>query len=70
MWYKFSKRKEYLELEDARRFVNKLGLKNLEEWKQYTQSPDFPDFIPKNPHAVYSYTDRYWRGIGEVWEIL
>jgi len=52
-----------MEFEDARAFVNKLGLKSIQEWNDYTKSPNFPDFIPKNPQAVYSYTERFWRGM-------
>ena len=43
----------------AKKFVWDLKLKTGEEWKKYTKSKDFPDFLPKNPGGVY----KEWKGI-------
>ena len=44
---------------NARKFVWDLKLKTGDEWKNYTKSKNFPDFLPKNPSGVY----KEWKGI-------
>ena len=45
--------KVYRSLESAREFVQKLGLKNHEEWKEYCKSGNKPDDIPAAPWNTY-----------------
>ena len=48
-----NKNKVYRSLESAREFVQKLGLKNHEEWKEYCKSGNKPDDIPAAPWNTY-----------------
>jgi very-short-patch-repair endonuclease len=62
-------RKEFLPFEQARAFVQGLGLKNQKEWKAYCQSGQKPSTIPTNPNRTYSqdfqgYGD--WLGSGFI----
>jgi len=45
---------DFLSFQDARRFVQKLGLKNQQEWYQYCKSGKKPKNIPVAPWHVYS----------------
>jgi hypothetical protein len=45
--------KQYRSFKEAREFVQKLGLKNNSEWKQYCKSGSKPDDIPAHPWDVY-----------------
>ena len=61
--------RQYLTFEDAKKFVQTLGLKNLEDWRKYAKSENKPKDIPTNPHNVYklewkSFGD--WLGTGTV----
>jgi hypothetical protein len=44
---------QYRSLEDAKKFVRKLKLKNQKEWLDYCASGDKPDDIPANPWRTY-----------------
>ena len=55
--------KEWLKLPEARQFVHKLGLKNVTEWRAYTKTADFPDFLPKDPSGAYQHSG--WKGYGD-----
>jgi len=57
--------------ESARKFVSGLGLKNYEEWEEYSKSGDKPHDIPSKPSRVYksewvSMGD--WLGITIGWD--
>ncbi len=62
--------REYRPLEEARRFVHSLKLKNFDEWVKYCQSGKNPKDIPVNPNRTYkdlgwiSFGD--WLGTGSV----
>ncbi len=64
-----SRNRVFREFIQARDFVRKLKLKNVEEWRRYCKS-DKPDDIPVNPDSVYhkhgwiSYGD--WLGTGKI----
>ena len=45
--------KTYRSFKEAKKFVQKLGLKNHEEWKSYCNSGNKPDDIPSAPWQVY-----------------
>ena len=63
----------YFEFKDfisARAFVQKLGLQNQNDWKEYMKSDKIPNDIPTSPHRKYkgegwiSYGD--WLGTGNI----
>jgi len=45
--------REYRSFNDARKFVQKLKLKNSKDWENYCQSGNKPDDIPSAPWLVY-----------------
>jgi hypothetical protein len=45
--------RKYRSYSEAKSFVQKLGLKNHQEWKDYCKSGNKPDDIPANPWQVY-----------------
>lgn len=47
----------------ARNYVRKLGLKNAQEWLQYSKSQNKPRFIPAAPANVYK--DTGWIGVAD-----
>ena len=53
--------REYLSFEEARKYVRGLGLRSIEEWREYYKSDMRPDNIPSNPALVYK--NEGWRGI-------
>ena len=55
--------KTFLPFEEARDFVWKLELANNSEWREYTKSSDFPDFLPAAPEKTYK--DNGWNGYGD-----
>lgn len=62
---KYSKFKSY---DEAKKFINTLGLNNYKEWKSYlvgelTTLPIKPKDIPANPAGVYK--SKGWIGIGD-----
>ena len=54
---------EYWPYAKARDFVHKLGLKNSQEWRDYSKSSDRPRFVPASPANVYEKTG--WTGIAD-----
>jgi superfamily II DNA or RNA helicase len=56
-------RGNYRPLEEARAFVRKLGLKNLDEWREYCVSEKRPPDIPTNPNVMYA--DAGWINMGD-----
>ena len=48
-----SKDRQYRSFEEAKKFVQNLGLKNSIEWREYCISGNKPDDIPSNPWLVY-----------------
>jgi len=44
---------EWRNFKEAREFVQKLGLKNHMEWRDYCKSGNKPDNIPSSPWQVY-----------------
>ena len=44
--------RNFLPYEEARAFVNKLGLKNAKEWREYSKT-NRPSFIPSKPETKY-----------------
>ena len=48
---------------EARKFVRKLGLKDVYGWREYRKSGKRPDNIPSNPHVVYK--NKGWKSIGD-----
>ena len=56
------KKKQWRPFEEAREFVQKLGLKDGKDYKRYYESGKVPDDIPKCPWAVYS---KEWKGMGD-----
>lgn len=56
--------REYLPFEDARDYVQNLGLKNQKDWLNAVQSDWFPtNKIPATPHHVYK--NQGWKGLGD-----
>jgi Phage-integrase repeat unit len=50
----------YRPFKDAREFVQSIGIKNMEEWKNYCRSGNKPEDIPANPVAVYEREWTWW----------
>jgi hypothetical protein len=50
-------KKDFLPFEEARKFVQKLKLKNVIEWQDYCKNK--PENIPSNPDQVYK---NEWKG--------
>jgi len=44
---------KWLSYEEAKEFINKLGLKNQKEWIDYIKSGNKPNNIPNDPYYVY-----------------
>jgi hypothetical protein len=57
------KNRKYRSFKDVREFVQKLGLKNYEEWRDYCKSGDKPDDIPSFPNQVYK--NKGWKSVGD-----
>ena len=55
--------REYLEFDQARKFVHNLKLKNFSEWKVYYRAGKLPNNIPTNPAKTYKNSG--WIGIGD-----
>jgi superfamily II DNA or RNA helicase len=61
-------RRKYRSFEEARSFVQSLGLKGQSEWRRYTKGslerlPPLPSDIPANPNQTYKH--RGWKGFGD-----
>ena len=57
------KKKTYRSFTEARKFVRKLGLKNLAEWRKYCKSVGKPDDIPTTPDR--NYRNKGWKNMGD-----
>ena len=55
-------KKEYRSFADARKFVQKLGLKSAKEWRNYCKSGNKPSDISSSPNYVYK---KEWNGWGD-----
>ncbi|WP_051205184.1 restriction endonuclease [Salinimicrobium xinjiangense] len=55
--------KVYKPFQEARAFVQSLGLKGQKDWYNYRSSRKKPEDIPGTPEQVYK--DEGWRGIGD-----
>jgi hypothetical protein len=54
--------------EEAREFVHKLGIKNVDEWIEYCKSGNKPNEIPHKPERIYR--NKGWKSYGDwfgVW---
>ena len=58
---KIAKKKKYRSYEDAKAFVQGLGIKSLKEWNEYSKSGQIPEDIPSTPNQVYV---KEWKGWG------
>jgi hypothetical protein len=47
---------------EARQFVQTLGIKNEDGWKEYCRSGKKPEDIPKYPKTIYK---NEWKGLGD-----
>jgi hypothetical protein len=48
-----AQKKKFRSFNEAKKFVQSLGLKNYDDWKQYCASGNKPDDIPSNPWITY-----------------
>ena len=55
--------REYSDFEDAKKFVQSLGLKSRKEWNEYCKSSNKPDNIPTKPDMTYK--NKGWKGVGD-----
>ncbi len=55
-------RKKFRSFEDAKKFVQKLGLERQKDWKEFCKSGQNPPDIPTNPHRTYK---KDWKGYGD-----
>ena len=53
--------KQFRDFESARGFVQKLGLKNFTQWREYCALGNKPDDIPSTPNSNYK---KGWKGWG------
>jgi hypothetical protein len=53
----------YRSFKNARVFVRKLGLKSVDDWREYTKSGAKPGDIPVGPHYIYAADG--WAGWGD-----
>jgi len=60
-YYIATSKRKYRPFNDARKFVHSLGLKSLDEWKDYCKSNKKPADIPVYPDAISSYK-KEWNG--------
>ena len=49
----------------ARKFVQALKLKSVDDWKEYCKSGEKPDDIPKNPATTNVVYTKAWKGYGD-----
>ncbi len=52
--------KQYRSFQEARNYVQVLGLKNPKGWKAFVKTDKMPQDIPRNPNQVYK--DKGWNG--------
>lgn len=55
--------RQYLNYEEAKRFVQKLNLRSEKYWREYLKSGKKPEGIPGHPAKVYR--DSGWKGMGD-----
>jgi Phage-integrase repeat unit len=55
--------REFLPFEESREYVHKLGLKTIEEWREYCGFGKRPNFIPSNPEKKYK--QEGWTNYGD-----
>ena len=55
--------KQFRDFNDAKKFVQSIGLKNGKEWLEYCTSGNKPDDIPQKPARTYK--DKGWEGFGD-----
>jgi hypothetical protein len=55
--------REYLSFEEAREYVQLLGLEKTSDWKEYSKSGKKPNNIPSNPEKTYR--DKGWVNYGD-----
>jgi hypothetical protein len=48
-----NQKKAFWDFDEARIFVHKLNLNNQKQWKEYTKSNTFPDYLPVSPDQIY-----------------
>jgi len=60
--YVSSHKRTYRSFQDARQFVQQLGLNSEMEWKKYCRSDKKPHDIPNAPQALYK---TEWKGMGD-----
>lgn len=58
-----SQNREFLDLEEAKKVVQRLGLKSMFEWRKWAKSTARPANIPACPWEVYK--NDGWKGIGD-----
>jgi len=61
--YVAHKKRKYRPYKQAQNFVQNLGLKNYNEWRDYSKSGNRPNDIPASPRKVYSKNG--WNGFGD-----
>jgi len=54
------RKKQYRSFESARKFAQKLGLKNREEWQAYCKSGNNPEDIPASARNIYKKDFKGW----------
>ena len=54
------KKRTYKSLEEAKEFVQSLGLKSQTEWKKYCKSGNKPDDVPSELQLVYKSEWKSW----------
>jgi hypothetical protein len=54
------RKKQYRSFESAKKFAQKLGLKNREEWQAYCKSGNNPDDIPASAGSIYKKDFKGW----------
>ena len=52
----------YLSFQDAKKFVQSLGLKSQNEWNEYCKSGNKPDDIPQSARTIYK---KEWKNMGD-----
>jgi len=52
--------RKFRSLEEAKKFVHSLGLKNLREWQYYCKSGKLPKDIPVAPWRTYKKKKNYY----------
>jgi len=57
------KDRKYISFEDAKKLVQKIGLKSSTEWRKYCNSKNKPNTIPTHPHIIYK--NKGWKDWGD-----